>query len=274
MGKNYLLTAFFLVIFTVASAIPRLSAADPTPTAAPAVDNTALVAKVNGLYYNYKRLGLHKFKCEVKISMFDNLLEMLRSKAKADDPRYKAIKDVHFFMNYDEKDGLKFNYSNYKPTGDPKIDSGMAKVLDGTGKVVDGFWKSWKSMTFEPAIDSSKTIVTVNKTAGGYEIKETKDTVESTNILNEDLVITEVDGRKADKQENIVTIKPLFLKTADGLLLNSANVDIPKAMNEVLDIDYQDVQKYKLPSKSTIAIDMLGNMKTNVTLLFSTYQLN
>jgi len=272
MNKKYL-SAGFCCLF-LAAALPCLSIADPTPVPSPANGDSALIAKINGLYYNYKNLGLHKFKCEVKISMFDNVLGMLLSKFGADDSRYKAMKDVRFFMNYDEKTGMNFNYSNYKPTGDSKIDTGMAKILDGASKIVDGFWKEWKEMVFEPAIDPVKSTVTVKKTDSGYEIQEKKDAGVGTNILDKDLLITEVDARKTDSPDIAMTIKPVFIPTANGLLLVSASVNAPKIMDESITVDYADTAKYKMPSKAVISVDMMGNLKTDVTLQFSNYQLN
>jgi hypothetical protein len=285
-------SALGLLLWLAVCGLPCLAlAADPTPTAAmlnngtpvavstPAMalskDDAALVAKINSLYYNYKHLGLHKFKCEVNISIFENMLAMLKAQANADDPKYKALKDTKFFINYNEKDGMKFTYTNYYPTGDANTDASLSKMLGAAQQIVNGFWESWRATSFEPSIDTSKATVTVKKTDSGYEIEEAKDTTQSVNIFNSDLLVTEVDGRKKDSQENTVTIKPQFIKTTDGLLMNSMTLDMRKLMNETLNIEYQDFQKYKLPSKCVFSVDMLGGgAKSDVTLEFSNYKLN
>jgi len=249
--------------------IPGFPAAESASGPAPN-ENSALLSKINGLYYNYKTLGLHQLKCEVKVSMFEKLLKMLQSKVNEDDKRVKALKDVRFFVSYDEKNGYQFNYSNYKPTGDPKTDEGALKILDGSSKIVGGFWKIWQEMVFGPAINSVKNSVQVKKTGSGYEITENG----SKNILNQDLLITEVDAASPGKPDGAVTIKPSFLKTNNGLLIQSMAVEVPKYMIETIGIDYQDVQKYKFPSTVNFSIDMLGSMKTDITLQFLNCQLN
>jgi hypothetical protein len=274
MGKAILSSVVRFLFLAVVIGFPGLSVAEPTSSATPTDENTALVAKINSLYYNYKNLGLHKFKCEVKISMFDNILKMLQDKLKKDDKRFNALKDIRFFINYDEKNGYQLNYSNYKPTGDSKIDNDIARILDGSSKIVGGFWSSWQTVVFEPTIDSSKASVTVRKTGSGYEITEKKGSSLGKNILDKDLLVTEVDGSNADKPDMSVAVKPVFVKTTDGLLINSMTVTVPKYMNETINIDYQDIQKYKLPAKVEISVDMLGSMKTDVALQFLNFQLN
>ena len=248
----------------------------PPPANAPALskDDAALVAEVNGLYYNYKRQGLHKFKCEIKISMFDNMVAALKGQVSSDDPKYIALKDVQFFMSYDEKNGMKFTYSNYKPTGDANTDASLSKMMDGVQQIVNGFWESWKGLSFELPIDPSKSTVTVKKTGDGYEIDETRDKLVTTNFLNADLLVTEADGRKVGGQDMVMSLKPLFLKDPNGYLLSSMVVDVPKVVNETFSLSYQTVDKYQLPATCDLLINVLGTQKADVTLTFSDFKLN
>ena len=254
--------------------IPGPSTADSASVPTLSSDDAALVAKVNSLYYNYKNLGLHKFKCEVKVSMFDNLLKMFQSQLKADDKRIKALKDVRFFMNYDEKNGYSFNYTNYNPTGDATTDDKLARILQSVSQITNGFWTSWEALTFEPAIDPVKNSVTVKKTNTGYEIDEKNGAVQNANILDSNLLVTEGDVISAEKPEAKITIKPVFTKTTDGLLVNNVATNIPDSMSTTMSISYQTIQNFQMPSESDFAISQLGSMKANVTLQFLNYQIN
>jgi hypothetical protein len=259
-------------------AVPGLSTADiaPQPTAVPALSagDAALVGQVNSLYYNYKTLGLHKFKCEVKVSMFDSILKMFQSQMKPDDKRITALKDVRFFISYDEKTGYNFNYTNYVPTGDAATDDRMARILQSVSQIVSGFWTSWESVSFEPAIDTVKNTITVKKTATGYEIDEKNGAIQSANILDPNLVITEADLTNTTKPGASATVKPVFAKTTDGLLMNSVATNISESMNTTLDITYETIQKFQMPSEANFAMNQLGSMKMNVSIQFLNYQVN
>jgi hypothetical protein len=275
MKKILLPLATCLWTFLLAFALPVPSPAAPLSTPSLSKDDAALVAKVNSLYYNYMALGLRKFKCRVQINAFDNVVELFKSKKQENDPSYKALKDIRFFITYSLKDGFNFNYTGYKPTGDSATDTNLAKMLEEIHQIVDGFWKSWSSITLEPAIDTGKSAITVSQIPSGYEIDEKKDTSLTKNFLNSDLVVTEVDGYNADKPDPIAVIKPGFTKTSNGLLLNSMKADLAQTLSENVTINYQKIQKFQFPSKVELNLDMsAAGTKSDILLQFSDYQVN
>lgn len=275
MKKIFLSHTLFLWPLLLIFALPFPSPAATLAKPSLSKDNAAFVAKVNGLYYNYKALGLRKFKCRVQINDFDNVVETLQSKEQGNDPRYKALKDVRFFVTYGMKDGLQFNYTGYKPTGDSATDTSLVKMLENIHQIVDSFLKSWSAITLEPVIDTNKTTVTVSQTPGGYEIDEKKDAILSKSLLNSDLVVTEVDGYKADSPDMIAAIKPGFVQTPDGLLLSAINMDMAQTLTETITIDYQKIQKFQFPSKVELNLDMsAAGTKSDILLQFSDYQVN
>lgn len=279
MGKTKLSSALGLLFLLAASAFPRLALADPSGTVAMSKDDAALVAKVNGLYYGYKRLGLHKFKCELKMDMLKTYLDKLKAQS-SDDPKYLALKDVQFFLSYDEKNGMKFTYTNYKPTGDPKSDADLKDLLGAAEQMAGMFWDNWYGPTFEPAIDTSSQNVTslnVKKTPDGYEIDESQDKTSDTcvNILNSDLLITEADIRYKPGKGDDTKMLPQFTQTGDGLLMNVLTLTISHKLYEIFSIGYQKVSKYQLPFMCVLGFDTIG-VKPNsfYSIEFSNYELN
>src|SRR5208282_2586169 len=148
---------------------------------------------------------------------------------------------VQFVLSYDEKDGMKFTTTNYKPTGDPKSDADLKAFLGAGEQMAGMFWDNWYGATFEPAIDTNSQNVnslTVKKTPDGLEIDETQDKTSDTcaNILNSDLLITEADIRyKAGKGDD-TTMLPQFTQTGDGYLMNVLTLTIPHKLYEIFSI--------------------------------------
>ncbi len=269
--SSHLLGLLFLLVISV---LPCRALADPTPVSNLSQDDAALEFKINNLYVNYKALGLRKFKCQIKISLFEKMLAMVNSQTKKDPSKYNAVKDIKFYMNYDEKDGMKLDYTNYHPTGDAKYDDSVVKYLGGMQQMISGYWDSWSGVTFEPAIDPSQAEVIVKKTADGFEIAETKDSVTSINIFNPDLLMGECDVQKKDSLETAAVVKPRFFQTPEGWLVNSLAIIFPRTMNETITLKYQEVSKYLLPSQAVIAMEMQEGKKAGFTLEFSGYQIN
>jgi hypothetical protein len=272
---NKILRSFLPLLGTLLCilALPSLSPADPTPAASG--DDAALAAKVNKLYYNYKTLGLNKMACRVQVSALDKMLQTFRDKNQQGDPRYKALKDVRFFTVYTPKDGFNFNYTGYQPTGDSTTDAGLAKMLDGIQKIVEGFWKGWSSITLEPAIDTDNTTLAVTQTSAGWEIDEQRNGDISKNLLDSGLLITEVDGYKAGKPDVAAIIKPGFVKTSNGYLLDAMNVEIPQTLTETISIDYKDILKFRFPTKAELMMNVTASgTHSDITLQFVDYQVN
>jgi hypothetical protein len=140
--KHFILMG--LLFYLVLSGCPVSASADatPTPSAALSSEDLALAVKINNLYFNYKTLGLRKFKCKIKISLFEKMLAMVKSQTNKDASKYNALKDVKFYMNYDEKDGMKLAYVHYHPTGDSKYDDSVVKYLGGMQQMISGYWDS------------------------------------------------------------------------------------------------------------------------------------
>jgi hypothetical protein len=248
----------------------------PSTPVAVSADTAAFVAKINPLYYNYKRMGLKSFHSEVKINLFDNALKAFYANLKGDNAsKIDAIKDVRFYADYSPEKGFKLSYVNYKPTGDANVDANMAKILGGCQKVVNGFWTTWSAMTFAPAIDNAKNSVTIKKTADGYEVDETKDDNITQNFMDSNLLISEADSLKKSSPGAAATLKLLFLKTPDGLLINSIKGNVPQMTAFTIDIAYTDAQKYKMPSTASYSVQMMSNnMSINIEMQFLNWQVN
>jgi hypothetical protein len=202
----------------------------------------------------------------------NDYLQQLKARSEKD-PRYLALKDVRFLLSYDEKEGMKFAITRYKPTGDAKKDAELDKFLDGTKQLVGMFWDNWYGPTFDPMIGTGD--VTVKKTAKGYEITESHGTHLCTNIMDSDLRVSEVDIRYPKGQGEDTTLEPKFTQTFDGWLMNDLTVTIPDKLLETFTISYQDVSKYQLPSVCYFGFDSKGGMRRSFfTLEFSDYKLN
>jgi hypothetical protein len=275
MNTHKLIFAWALLLGLLVTALPCLASdatPSPTPTAELSAEDAALVAKVNGLYYDYSRMGLHQFKCEVKLSVLKDYLEKLKASSDKD-PKYLALKDVRFLLSYDEKTGMKFAITHYQPTGEAKNDKELKAFLDGTKQLVGMFWDNWYGPTFDPIIDSSS--VTVKKNAKGYEITEAQGSHLCTNIMNQDLLVREVDIKNPKGQGDGTTLEPKFIQTDDGWLMNDLTVTVPNKLLETFTISYQEVSKYQLPSICYFGFDSKGVMRRSLfTLEFSNYQLN
>jgi hypothetical protein len=116
--------------------------------------------------------------------------------------------------------------------------------------------------------------VIVRKTADGYEIAETKDSVTTINIFNPDLLMGECDVQKKDSLETAAVVKPRFFQTPEGWLVDSLSITFPRTMIETITLKYQEVSKYPLPSQATISMEMQEGKKAGITLEFLNYQVH
>jgi hypothetical protein len=257
----------------------------PGPALALSKDDAALVDKINGLYYNCARLGLHKFKCELKNGVYHKVLTDLKAKVKEDDPLYLGFKDVRFFMTYDEQNGMQYFYTNYKPTGDPEKDAELKNFLDDETKtVLQVCWQEWFAWMFGPLIatnDPNVGPITVKKTNAGYEVDQTLKSVNAVEafFFNPDLVLTEMDVRHKAGQGDNMTYQLGYLKNPDGNLANAVTVTTPKIEQDFFLITYKNTSNYQLPSQCILIYDLSATKAEKETVAlynfdFFNYQLN
>lgn len=282
--KNHLLKVLFALIPAFCGgvfAFADTTTPSPTPTWAPVDASTkALLEKANALYYDYHRLGLHKFQCQVKLGLLDSLRKSLGS--QGNDQKSQAIENLKFSLSYDEKTGFHFNYSGFKSSGDVQFDQSVMKIIDGSQKTILGYCQTWKAMAFEPAFDMEKSKFKVAQTATGYEVDESRDNAISYQSLDGKLQVTEVRVTKdSEKGKGEILLTPQYLSTPQGLLVNSISTDINHGfMKERIDTEYAVINHFQMPATVVIDIQMDNGDKASpginyhLNLEFSNFQVN
>jgi hypothetical protein len=221
----------------------------PTPTWAP-LDPTAmaLLSKVNGLYYNYCRLGLRRFECRVQLDLLENLKQDLLSHGK--DREYKAVGGLGFTLSYDGDKGFQFSDSGFQKTGDARFDGEVLKIVQLARQMMMSYCKTWEAMAFQDAFDLKKSYFRISDTSKGYEVDELRDNLESLQELDDQWKV--VEARVTDpsaREKGTVLIRPLYVDTPQGYLVDSLSTDINGGtVVSQTDTEYAMVGPFEMPS--------------------------
>ncbi len=230
---------------------------------------TALESRLvtaRALYYTPTTAGLESFSCKVSVD-WKGVLGAASGKEIADDNALLVYLNAVQLTLSDKlrSSGSLDWFETATPTGPAK--DAAAKMKEGLGQMVSGFFTSWNPFlngTMVPAPDKTTTLTPQNK---GMHLHAEQ----GQSILDEDydqnMLLTSIHAVSGAIDAKIV---PVFTDTPDGRIISSVQGEYRQPATAppvylTMDIEYGEVNGYRLPSQIHYAVKNVLQMDINLS---------
>jgi hypothetical protein len=145
--------------------------------------------------------------------------------------------------------------------------------VGGFKQMVQGFYQTWDAMVFTSVFpDPDDTTFTMTEQADGYIFTGSGPTEGQEFILNKTFQLTSM---KVLSGSTTVLMRPKFTKIDKGLLLTGIDSDINSGAQQIsIQIQYQPVGGFQLPSHAWFKITMPNQAAILVDMGFNKYEVN
>jgi hypothetical protein len=246
---------------------------NPTGTEAAKLDpNTAFLAKASQLYYSSSKAGLKGFDCQVHPDWHSLFVSAEQDPSVADnDPRIQLLKSVNITLHGRLTGGSSLDWNlptaHAKPLNQDLIDL-LDSMHQASDRTLTGFMQFWSPFINGSVIPATPDGLEITHSDKGHTLHADQEGTSLTEVLDSNLVMQQFNvatgGAKID-------FSPRYKFTGQGLLVNGfqARIQAPsdppdQAEQMRVDIDYQTVSGYPIPSK--ISMEVLGTGKSDFTL--------
>lgn len=231
------------------------------------VNKREIVKQATQASYSLRQLGLLEFKANMQPNW------TLTAKSFAPNPAaMRMLNALLFSVSLGPDGSVKVEHSSSLPIPSDQEES-IKQVYVGMDEIVSGFFATWNSFMLTspfPAVDSEYQLQDLG-TAYLLTYKESGTDVAIT--MNKNFSITEL---KVVTPEFNASIRPEFTKTEKGFVLIGYSADYvptkgPGKVGLKMDIDYQDVNGFRLPQKLR-AHSVYDGQPTETELIFKNYE--
>ena len=224
---------------------------------APAAEESDVIGRTNGAYYNLVREGLKGFSCSASNRTIEQLKHAVNKRLPANDPRTATLNSIRFRLSLNGDGEFRFEATGDRETGNPQFDAGLRQTVDGTRNIVLGFCRTWRGFVIEPVFPGAETSYTVKSEPAGYRVAhrtgQTETTVTGVQVL-------------LDRRYRMITtsgsmnnggykLTPLFLETPRGFLISGYDLRTSGGVHRTqARIAYQDVGGFKIPASMRMSV--------------------
>src|ERR1700752_339766 len=225
-----------------------------------------MIGQARSAYYNPKRQGLAGFQATIKPNWKVILGQTSTPK------NLKVFQSIRFSLAADANGVVTVTHDFAE---NPQAEAYVKPIHDDVQRLVSGFFRIWGVFMISSPFPESGSPLKTDNVAQECRLYFTYQTTDVVLAMTNDLLITEL---KLSSPRARRTIKPVFQKTSEGLLLkgyHSLFDPVGEGIRSELDatIEYQDVAGMKLPRKLEIR-GMLGAEPIAAELSFDEYVLN
>lgn len=227
-----------------------------------------VISRARGAYYNLARHGFSGFKAEIE----PNWEVILGPSASQES--LNAFRALRFSMTVDAAGAVTVSHQVVNKD-EARLERYARQIHNDIQRLLAAFFGAWSMFTISSPFPPTESNSKVENSDKKHRISYTTQSADAILTLTSDLLITELKftGQRAKR-----TIKPLFQKTAEGLLLTSYQTffePVGEGIKTTLNIsvEHQDVSGMKLPHKVQIK-GMHGSEPVAAELTFKQYVLN
>lgn len=227
-----------------------------------------LIGRARGSYYNVTRQGFNGFQAAI----VPNWEVTLGPTATVEN--LKLFRAMRFSMTVDANGAVTLRHEVADPEK-TRLEPYVTQIHGNVQRLVAGFFGAWARFMVNSPFPETESEFKIEDLGKEYHVSYNTQSSDALLTMTNDLLIVEwkLTGPRAKR-----TIKPLFQKTAEGLLLSgykSIFEPVGEGIKTTLDflIEYQDVSGMKLPHKIRIK-GMHGIEPVEAELSFTQYVLN
>ena len=265
---NLFINMILLVRKTVAAFAALSALAVVASAQSVAADNDEVIGRARDGYYNVTRKGFTGFKATIHPNW-----EVTLGPA-ATQQNLKVFRTLRFSMIVDASGGVIVTHEVVNPDK-IRVEPYIEQIHHNVNRLVTSFFNTWSTFVVTSPFPMTDGEVKLQTSGNAYRLFFSTQLGENTLALTNDLLITEWTTVTPRGKR---TVKPLFDKTSDGLLLNNYLLAFEPSSDGIrsttdLEIEYQEFSGMQLPYKIRIK-GMHGNEPIEAELEFNNYVLN
>jgi hypothetical protein len=256
-------------------AAPAQPSSSPIPSSTEAAKpdpNAAFLAKTSQLYYSSSKAGLRGFDCQVHPDWRTLFVSSQQDSAVTDDdPRIELLKSVNITLHGRLTGGSSLDWNPpaapAKPLKQDLIDL-LNSMHQASDRTLTGFMQFWSPFIDGSVIPATPDGLEITHSVKGHTLHADQEGTSLTEILDTNLVMQQFNVAAGGAKINF---SPRYKSTGQGLLVNGfqARIQAPsdppdQAEQMRVDIDYQTVSGYPIPSR--ISMEVIGTGKSDFTL--------
>jgi hypothetical protein len=227
-----------------------------------------LIARARGAYYNVTRQGFNGFQAAIEPNWEVTLGPTVTAQ------NLKLFRGMRFSMTVDANGAVTISHE-VAETEKTRLEPYVLPIHSNVQRLVAGFFGAWARFMVNSPFPETESQIKIQNSDKEYLVSYTTQSSDALLTMTNDLLIVEW---KLTSPRAKRTIRPLFQKTAEGLLLSgykSIFEPVGEGIKTTLDfnIDYQDVGGLKLPNKIRIK-GMHGSEPVEAELSFTQHVLN
>ena len=223
------------------------------------------ISEINDMYYNLSNSKLDSFKCQVTTDIFEEIKKEIYPKLNEEDRN--EMKSIQFHLSYKDKN-INFITKNKPDFSNTQINVGMKQIINGTKKMVTGFFMSWDGIVAEPIINKkTDTNFIIKKNKNGYMAKYNQGEGNAEIQFDQNYIIKKL---KYNSENQKITILPKYMSTNEGLLVKELEVNINNGfVKEFFKVEYKIINNNYLPKKINTKIKMVQGEQNYIIKLFN-----
>lgn len=238
------------------------------PAAQSQINKAEVLKGATQSYYGLRKAGLIEFQARITPT-WEVAVESIGSNPEA----LKLLNGLKFTMLLGADDAVKVNHEVSIPAPNATVDQGFKQIFSGLEQTVSGFFATWNLFMLNNPFPSADTEYQVKDLGDAYLLTYKEPGADVATTMTKSFSITEF---KVVTPEFSGSIMPHLIKTEKGYVLIgfAANYVPAKGPGKVelnIQIDYQDVNGFKLPQRLR-AHSVLDGEPTEAELIFSDYK--
>lgn len=227
-----------------------------------------VISRARSEYYNLTRQGFDGFRATIE----PNWEVILGHTATAEN--LKVFRALRFSMTVDTNGAVAVSYE-VADTERARVEPYVRQIHDNVQRLLAGFFGTWAIFVVSSPFPSTDSQIKIENAGKEYQLFYNRQSADVMLTMTDDLLVAEW---KLTGPGGKRTVKPLFQKTGEGLLLSgyhSVFEPLTEGLKTTLDvnIEYQDVGGMKLPHMIRIG-GMHGSEPVEAELRFNQYVLN
>jgi len=250
-----------------ASQSPLSAGPSPQPGASAPNPDDAWLQKTGSLYYSTAKSGLGGFDCVVHPDWRTLFLTAdTGSTVAADDARILLLETVKINLHAHLQGGSTLDWSQNQDPGKPLDDDSTAllsKMRQATEQTLEGFLQFWTPFVDGSVVPESADGLAITHTGTQHTIHAQQGETALTETFSSDLLLEHFD---VDMNGISIKFQPAYKSTDQGLLVKSfqahvqpAGVPADQAQEMHVDIEYQNLDGFPIPSRLSMDVTNNGN---------------
>jgi hypothetical protein len=236
-------------------------------------DSKKVIEDARHAYYSLRAAGLDEFRATVKPNWELVLKDQLKADPAAGQAGLKLLNGIHFSMLLDRTDKVTVTHQTDTAPSNEQQRKGFEDIYSGMDQAINGFFTTWSLFMLNSPFPAPDSNYTLENLGTQYRLSYKDGTADVVTMMGKNLIITDI---KVNSKDFISSVRPQFVQTAKGLILNGYDADYkptsgPGVVKLSLKIEHEPVSGMQLPVKLVLD-SVMDDAPTHMELAFSGHE--